>query len=145
LLVENSVAKDDSETSSVDQGYVVGKHVYGNLYGVRREILADKDLLEKTMLDAAMASGARIIDMKSWVVQGPKGGVSVIVLVQESHLALHTWVEYGYATVDIYTCGEHTDPRKGLRVVFEVLKPKKHAVHYVIRDSRREEIVASEV
>lgn len=142
---EDSDESVKSESRSAGQDYIVGKHVYGNLYGVDRSVLSNRDLLEKTLVEAARASGATIIDMKSWVVRGPKGGVSVIVLVEESHLALHTWVEYGYATVDIYTCGEHTDPRRGFRVVFENLKPKKYVAHYVIRDSRREEIIASEI
>jgi len=37
-------------------------------------------------------------------------GVSGVVVISESHLAVHTWPEYGYASVDIYTCGDDVDP-----------------------------------
>lgn len=33
-------------------------------------------------------------------------GVSGVVVIAESHLAIHTWPEYGYAAIDIFTCGE---------------------------------------
>lgn len=36
-------------------------------------------------------------------------GVSVVVVVEESHLSIHTWPETGYAAVDFYTCGQ-ADP-----------------------------------
>jgi S-adenosylmethionine decarboxylase len=33
------------------------------------------------------------------------------VVVEESHLSIHTWPEYGYAAVDFYTCGD-CDPHR---------------------------------
>ena len=33
-------------------------------------------------------------------------GISGVVIIQESHLTLHTWPEYGYAAVDVFTCGD---------------------------------------
>lgn len=120
------------------EDHIVGKHVYGNLYGISREVALDHDFLVETMKKAAELSNATIIEVRSWVIPGKKGGVSVIILVDESHLALHTWSEYNYATLDVYTCGEHTDPLKGFQYVVERLKPKDYTIHYVIRDSKRE-------
>jgi S-adenosylmethionine decarboxylase proenzyme len=37
-------------------------------------------------------------------------GVSGVVVISESHLAVHTWPEYGYAAVDVFTCGTEIDP-----------------------------------
>ena len=37
-------------------------------------------------------------------------GVSGVVVIEESHLSIHTWPETGYAAMDFYTCGDHTDP-----------------------------------
>ncbi len=37
-------------------------------------------------------------------------GVSGVVVLAESHISIHTWPEAGYAAVDFYTCGDHTDP-----------------------------------
>ena len=128
------------ETGDTVEDYIVGKHVYGNLYGISREVALDHDFLVETMKKAAELSNATIIEVRSWVIPGKKGGVSVIVLVDESHLALHTWSEYSYATLDVYTCGEHTEPLKGFQYVVERLKPKKYTMHYVVRESRTEEM-----
>jgi S-adenosylmethionine decarboxylase proenzyme len=37
-------------------------------------------------------------------------GISGVVVIQESHLTIHTWPEYGYAAVDVFTCGQTVDP-----------------------------------
>ena len=128
------------KTSSSE--YVIGKHVYGNLYGIDREIASNKEFLEEIMVEAARQTGAKIVEVKTWDFTGKKkGGVSIIILVEESHLALHTWEEYGYATLDIYTCGDHTDPLKGFYYVVDKIKPRRYNAHYVVRDSRTEELV----
>jgi S-adenosylmethionine decarboxylase len=48
----------------------------------------------------------------------PPQGVSGVVVISESHISTHTWPEYGYVALDIYTCGKHVDPEKA--VVFAV-------------------------
>ncbi len=137
MHVGSQLSREMGETG---EDYIVGKHVYGNLYGISREVALDHDFLVETMKKAAELSNATIIEVRSWVIPGKKGGVSVIVLVDESHLALHTWSEYSYATLDVYTCGEHTEPLKGFQYVVERLRPKKYTMHYVVRDSRTEEM-----
>ena len=47
-------------------------------------------------------------------------GVSGVVIISESHLAIHTWPELGYAAVDLFTCGDKCDPK----VSYEFLKKK---------------------
>lgn len=109
---------------------IIGRHVYGNLYGVDRERARDEKYLRDLVVRAVEAAGATLLDLRSWIVPGKKGGVSVIAVVLESHIAVHTWPEYGYATVDVYTCGENTDPWKAWDVILEGLRPKKYVVHY---------------
>ncbi len=120
---------------SIENDIVVGKHLYANMYGIDRDILTDEAKLRETVLEAVKAAGATLIELKSWVVGGKKGGVSVIALVNESHIAVHTWVEYAYATVDIYTCGAHTDPWAAFDVILRTLRPKKYKVGYADRSS----------
>ena len=113
---------------------IVGKHVYGSLYNIgEKRAFEDERYLEKVVRRAVEAAHATLHDIRSWKIEGEKGGISVIALVLESHIAIHTWREYNYATVDIYTCGEHTDPWQAWEVIFGALKPEKVTVHFADR------------
>lgn len=114
---------------------VVGKHVYGNLYDVDLNVAGDEEKLKNTVIEAARIANMTLYEIKSWTFGGKKGGVSVIALVLESHIAIHTWVEYRYATVDVYTCGEQSDPWKAFDYIVKTLKPKYYTVNYADRSS----------
>ncbi len=110
---------------------IVGKHVYGSLYGVsEKRVYEDTVFVEKLVRDAAKKANATLLEVKSWKIEGEKGGVSAIALVLESHIAVHSWKEYDYVTVDIYTCGAHTNPWRAWKFIVEKLRPKKSVVHY---------------
>ncbi len=59
------------------------------------------------MLQAANACGATPIDDN--FKHFKPHGVSGVVIISESHLTVHTWPEYGYAALDIFTCGDDID------------------------------------
>lgn len=114
---------------------IVGKHVYGNLYDVDLTVAGDEEKLKKIVEEAAELGKMKLWDLKSWSFGGGKGGVSVIALVVESHIAVHTWIEYGYATVDVYTCGEQSDPFKAFEHIIKTLKPRFYTFNYADRSS----------
>ncbi|RLE57989.1 MAG: adenosylmethionine decarboxylase [Thermoprotei archaeon] len=118
-----------------EDSVVVGKHVYGNLYECDEAVLDDEEYLRKVVVEAAKVANATLVDLKSWKFSGEKGGVSVLALVVESHIAIHTWPRYRYATVDVYTCGARSDPEKAFNYIVEKLRPKYYTKHYVDRSS----------
>ena len=120
---------------------IIGRHVYGNMYGIDKEILWNEEFIKKIVLGAVKASNATLHELKSWKIEGDKGGISVIALVLESHISVHTWPEYRYATVDVYTCGEKADPWKGFNYILEKLNPKFYTVHYSDRSSLPPEVI----
>jgi len=65
-------------------------------------------LVQEIMINAALEAGAEI---REYVFHkfSPQG-VSGVVVISESHLAIHTWPELGYAAVDIFTCGQRVNP-----------------------------------
>ncbi|MEM1568714.1 MAG: adenosylmethionine decarboxylase [Thermofilaceae archaeon] len=115
---------------------VVGKHVYGNLYDVDLSVAADEEKLKRIVLEAAQLGKMRVWDLRSYSFGGDKGGISVIALVVESHIAVHTWIEYRYATVDVYTCGEQSDPFKAFEHIVKALKPRFYTFNYADRSSQ---------
>jgi len=71
-------------------------------------LLSDVDGIHAMMIGAAKAARATI--MESAFHRFEPQGVSGTVILAESHLSIHTWPEKGYAAMDFYTCGDHTDP-----------------------------------
>ncbi|MEM0370415.1 MAG: adenosylmethionine decarboxylase [Pyrobaculum sp.] len=113
---------------------VVGKHVYGELYEIDEKLLEDEQRLRKIVIEAAHIANMHIVEVNSWKFKGgDKEGVSVIALVLESHIAIHTWPVYKYATVDVYTCGEHSDPMSAFRYIVSQLSPKRFTINYADR------------
>jgi S-adenosylmethionine decarboxylase proenzyme len=74
------------------------------------------------MKQAAIECGATIVS-STFHTFNPHG-VSGVVVIAESHLAIHTWPEYGYAAVDVFTCGETVDPHVANDTLKESLKAK---------------------
>lgn len=71
------------------------------------------------MIFSAKKAGATIIS-SSFHHFSPQG-VSGVVVIAESHLAIHTWPEYGYAAVDVFTCGQTVDTFTAYRYLKEKL------------------------
>ena len=77
----------------------LGRHILVEFHGCSAEILNDVPRIEHDMLEAATQSGATIIN--SVFHHFSPFGVSGVIVIQESHLAIHTWPEYRYAAVDL--------------------------------------------
>lgn len=75
------------------------------------------------MVSAALGAGAEIREV-AFHKFSPHG-VSGVVVISESHLAIHTWPELGYAAVDIFTCGETVDPWDAYRLLVELFGPER--------------------
>ncbi|HIP64933.1 MAG TPA: adenosylmethionine decarboxylase [Pyrodictium sp.] len=101
---------------------VYGKHIYGNLYECDVEILKNEEELRNIVVEAAKRGNMTLLDVKSWKIGE---GVSVVAIVLESHITIHTWPEYAFATVDVYSCGKHTDPEAAFTYIVERLKPRR--------------------
>ena len=61
------------------------------------------------MMNAALEAKATIVE--STFHEFSPHGVSGVVVIAESHLTIHSWPEYCYAAVDVFTCGDLIDPQ----------------------------------
>lgn len=86
----------------------LGRHILVEYYECNPDILNDVMLIETSMVGAAKKAEATVIN--ATFHHFSPFGVSGVVVIQESHLAIHTWPEYGYAAVDVFTCGDVVDP-----------------------------------
>jgi S-adenosylmethionine decarboxylase proenzyme len=109
----------------------LGRQMVVEFYDCDKEKMDDLRGVEQDMMDAAIASGATIVEkvfhrFSPW-------GISGVVVIAESHLAIHTWPEYGYAAVDLFTCGDEVDPMKG----FELLKERFDSKNMSVMEMKR--------
>lgn len=86
----------------------LGRHILAEMYDCNKEILNDRILIERIMVEAALEAGAEVREV-AFHKFSPQG-VSGVVVISESHLTIHTWPELGYAAVDVFTCGHKVDP-----------------------------------
>lgn len=82
----------------------LGMHYLAEFHQCPYEIINNTGFVEDIMNSAAEKSRVTII--KSLFHKFSPHGVSGIIVVAESHFAIHTWPEYGYASVDLFSCGD---------------------------------------
>ena len=87
---------------------ILGRHVVAEIHGCDFEILNNVKKVEEIMVNAALDAGAEVREVVFHKFS-PQG-VSGVVVISESHLAIHTWPEFGYAAVDVFTCGDKVNP-----------------------------------
>ncbi|MDQ0430513.1 S-adenosylmethionine decarboxylase [Planomicrobium stackebrandtii] len=96
----------------------MGRHVIAELWQCDFDKLNDMDFIEQTFVDAALKSGAEVREV-AFHKFAPQG-VSGVVIISESHLTIHSFPEHGYASVDVYTCGD-LDPTVAAKYIAEAL------------------------
>lgn len=116
----------------------LGRHILVEFTGCNADTLNDVSKIEKAMVQAAQIAGATVINsnfhhFSPW-------GVSGVVVIQESHLAIHTWPEYRYAAVDLFTCGDTVDPwvsfeflKKAFEANYSALEMKRGSHHIITK------------
>jgi len=86
----------------------LGKQILVEYYDCDQSKINDVSYVENSLIQATKASNATIIS-HNFHKFSPYG-ISGVVVIAESHVAIHTWPEYNYAAVDIFTCGDTIDP-----------------------------------
>jgi S-adenosylmethionine decarboxylase proenzyme len=102
----------------------LGKHILVELYECDQKLLNNHAKIQDLFVSSAKMAKATVVT--SEFHQFNPYGVSGAVIIAESHLTIHTWPEYGYAAVDVFTCGEEVDPWVCVKEIVRVLKPKSH-------------------
>ncbi|MDO8751521.1 MAG: adenosylmethionine decarboxylase [Dehalococcoidia bacterium] len=104
----------------------LGIHLILDLKECNRELLNDLPYIRATMIEVAKAAGATIIGESFH--QFKPVGVTGVLAIAESHLTIHTWPEYGYAAVDVFTCGESFAPRKVAQLLIDRFQAKDPSI-----------------
>jgi S-adenosylmethionine decarboxylase len=106
-----------------------GLHLTADLRGCApdRALMIEPDALRVACLGAVRASGLRPVGelfhryAHPADAAGAPSGITGVVLLAESHLAVHTWPENGAVTLDVYVCNAGTDNSARARALLELL------------------------
>ena len=122
-----------------------GRHLLAEYHGCESELLNNKEKISDILQQAAEAAKATIVKLAlhTFLPQG----VSGVVIIEESHISIHTWPEKGYAAVDFYTCGDCI-PINAHNVLIEKFKPSRYqlmTVHRGIEGKTSMELISDEM
>ncbi len=106
-----------------------GTHLIIDLWGARG--LDDAAAIERALRQAVAAAGATLLHIHLHRFS-PRGGISGVAMLAESHISIHTWPERDYAALDIFMCGE-TTPHKAIEVMREAFQPARMEVSEHLR------------
>ena len=109
----------------------LGIHYLLECSDILPELLTNKELLSAAIETAARDAGATVVE--TLIHQFNPHGLSGIVVIAESHLAIHTWPEHNYAAIDIFTCGMPEIAEKIYQNILSAFKPKKHSLKKIER------------
>lgn len=109
----------------------LGNHLIVELYNCDPKLIDDKEFVQQILHEGARISGAHIL--KEVFHKFSPQGVTGVVVIAESHFSIHTWPEYGYCSVDIFTCGDSIDSEKALKYIKEKLRSENISVSQIKR------------
>jgi spermidine synthase len=110
-----------------------GKHVIIDAFDCNRKLLNDQSFLESILIQAAKNLEMKVLSFYFHPFQ-PQGVTGMIALAS-SHISIHTWPEEGYASLDIYTCGER-DPMEQTEFLLREMSAKRARIYSLSRGSK---------
>lgn len=101
----------------------LGKHCFTEAYNCDHKLLNDEEFLKEQIIAAINKTELTLLNISSHKFS-PQG-ITIVALLSESHISIHTWPEKEYAALDIFTCGETTYPNKACDFLIRELESKK--------------------
>jgi len=108
----------------------LGSHLIAELFDCNAQSISKAKNVEKILLKAAEL--ARTTVVKHFFHEFSPYGVSGVLIIAESHFTVHTWPEFAYAAVDIFTCGD-IDYQPAIDYIKEQFQAGKCSVFHFTR------------
>jgi S-adenosylmethionine decarboxylase len=110
----------------------VGSHCILELYDCSKTLLNDANFIQRSLREAATQANATLLN--EVLHQFDPQGITALALLSESHISVHTWPEVGYAALDVFTCGHHTDPEEACKYLIKVFQAGRHSMTKIRRN-----------
>jgi S-adenosylmethionine decarboxylase len=109
----------------------LGRHMLLELFDCDPDAINNLEAVKGALVEAAKRAQATIVDIVFHEFN--PFGISGVVVIAESHLAIHTWPEYRYAAVDIFSCGDILKPEVAANYLVEQFSAERTSVVEVQR------------
>ena len=106
--------------------HALGTHLLLEMRECNSKNLGSLEFVTNAMKNAALEAKATIVEVAFH--EFSPFGISGMVVIAESHLAIHTWPEYGYAAVDVFTCGDLIKPQVAAKFLIEKFECKNPSI-----------------
>jgi len=107
------------------------KHILFTMKGCAYHLLDDEAHVRTMLANATVMANAELLDITSHKFS--PFGVTAVALLAESHISIHTWPEKHLAVCDVFTCGDHTNPRSGATYMYEAMGAKDISSEFITR------------
>lgn len=100
-------------------------HHVAQAWGVDSQLLNSRKKLLATTLKVARELNLTTIDV--FVHKFRPHGLSIVLVIAESHFAIHTWPELGYMNIDVLSCSPNSRLEALAQIITDAFNPKKLA------------------
>ncbi len=104
----------------------LGRHLLLELFDCDADAINSLETVKTALIEAAKRAQATIVDVVFHEFN--PFGISGVVVIAESHLSIHTWPEYRYAAVDVFSCGEVLQPETAVTYLVEQFGAERASV-----------------
>lgn len=114
------------------QHSIGGRHLIADLLDAPADRLRAADQLMACLESALREAGFHVLQVAVHRFTEGGEGFTGVVLLSESHAAIHTYPEAGYAALDVFSCGQ-ADPRAIIDTMARVLDAEKVVLQSIPR------------
>ena len=108
----------------------MGTHLVVDAWEAPTTLLNDPEQIRAALISAVATGKATLIDL--CVHQFSPHGVTATATLAESHIAIHTWPEYGYFAADLFFCGQG-EPKAAMNILQVALQAKEIRMRQIER------------
>ena len=109
----------------------LGKHYILELCDANEVSLNTKEHIMGSLREAIKIANATLLE--EIAIEFTPQGITAVCLLSESHMSIHTWPEKKYAAVDVFTCGDHTDPFAACDFLINAFQSQTHKLRVINR------------
>lgn len=111
----------------------IGRHAIADLYNCNSLNLDNLDYIKNLILQSAKEANLTVVN--SVFHKFNPIGISGVLILSESHLTIHTWPEYNYVAIDVFTCGKKINPTEACEIIAKKFNASVYSINELERGS----------